>query len=148
MSSRLKEQWELGWTWTEGSPQGRQTPCREPGLSPSAGAGGHTHAKGTRTPLPKTISHKGTLRPPPSLRLTYPFPWAKKWEKKRVGREGSDLWFQNIPPSTHSPGGDKNQDRNHQGSVEVKEVAFPQSPGPHGHFLFSQASDLCISSHL
>lgn len=65
-----------------------------------------------------------------------------------MGREGSDLWFQNIPPSTHSPGGDKNQDRNHQGSTEVKEAVFPQRPGPHGHFLFSWASDLCISSHL
>lgn len=54
MSSRLSEQWELGWTWTEGSPQGHQTPRREPGLSPSAGAGGHTmpRAHGPHFPKP------------------------------------------------------------------------------------------------
>ena len=62
-----------------------------------------------------------------------------------MSREGSGS---RIPPSTHSPGGDKNQDRTHQGSTEVKEAVFPRRPGPHGHFPFSRASDLCISSHL
>lgn len=76
-SSRLKERWELGWTWTGGLPKAAK--CQAGGLAcPQVQEQAGTHAKGARTPLSETIGHKDTLRPPQSLRLTYPLPWAKK----------------------------------------------------------------------
>lgn len=83
VSSRMKEQWELGWTWTEGGlPKVSQTPCREPGLSLSAGARWAHHAKGARTHFPKPSATRARSDHPQAFASPTLSPGQKMGEEK------------------------------------------------------------------